>query len=471
MRRSIGSNTAAFAVATRKALDVAGVVCVLGGETAGGLLLPSWTVGPFTVLLVIGVALLALRHAIWPAPSLPSLAFHRAQAQLRDPRTLLAWSLALGAAACVYVVGAFSVHTAAPGTVTYPFRISRNQIENLPARFDAGFYLGIARHGYDWSPELSRHRHSMAFFPAYPAAVRVAGDVLTIPAKAFRRPDWLGGGDARMLWGGVAISVLCLALALLRISRLATLDGLSGRAVTKTAVLILLYPFAFFFTAPYSESLFLLSCAGLLFEWRHGNARKATLWGLLAGLVRSNGWTVSIAMLLDLAWRRGLSERRRWVVAALSPVLGATAYSAYVWLRTGNPFEWALAQQGWGAAASPFEFLTRRYELVRVEGLSGYIIANTLDAVTFAAALLAAVAAAVYFWRRDWLYGGFVAAYVFPALVIDLPATGRMTAVLFPVAFLLARHVKGWAYVLLASAFACGQFWFARQFFLWRPPF
>ena len=58
--------------------------------------------------------------------------------------------------------------------------------------------------------------------------MRVAGDLLTLPAKAARNPEFLGGGNARVLWGGVLVSVVCFGLALRNIRSLCALDGAGG---------------------------------------------------------------------------------------------------------------------------------------------------------------------------------------------------------------------------------------------------
>ena len=54
-------------------------------------------------------------------------------------------------------------------TSTPGFVLSRDPIANLPARFDAGWYGGIALDGYTWDHTFQRQRN-IAFFPGAPAA-------------------------------------------------------------------------------------------------------------------------------------------------------------------------------------------------------------------------------------------------------------------------------------------------------------
>ncbi len=70
------------------------------------------------------------------------------------------------------------VATLAISTLGYsnvvPFRIAKGEIANLPARWDAGWYLGIARTGYEYD-RRARGQQNVVFFPAYPLLMRTAG--------------------------------------------------------------------------------------------------------------------------------------------------------------------------------------------------------------------------------------------------------------------------------------------------------
>jgi hypothetical protein len=73
--------------------------------------------------------------------------------------------------------------------------------------------------------------------------------------------------------------------------------------------------------------------------------------------------------------------------------------------------------------------------------------------------------------RRRWLYGMIILAYLAPAIAIDLPATGRLTAVLFPAFVLAASRLQRRWFAMLTVLFAAGQIWFACRFFLWETPY
>lgn len=357
-----------------------------------------------------------------------------------------------------------------PQGATVPFRVSDDPILNLPARWDAGWYLGIARRGYDWHPELHGHRHSLAFFPAYPFATRYAGDLVTVPARIFNAPRFLDNGNTRVLWGGVLLSVVCFGVGAWYVFQLALLQSADSQLAFRAVALLASYPFALFYSAPYSESLFLMASCGTVLAWHRGRPRSALAWGLLTGLARSNGWTLAVGLAID-AITRFKGRRLRWGIIALGPVAGAALYCLYVYQLTGNPFEWATAQEGRGARLSPLSFITRRVATIAQRGWKGYVTSEPLDALTFLSACLALGTAAWQAFHGEWQFASWTLAYVAPALALDLPATGRMTAVLAPVFIELGRHLKGrifWAILLL---FAVGELVLAVQFFSWKPPY
>ena len=60
-----------------------------------------------------------------------------------------------------------------PPEASNRWRIYSNDLLDLPARWDAGWYLGIANTGYSYaSDSTSQYQQNIAFFPAYPMAMR-----------------------------------------------------------------------------------------------------------------------------------------------------------------------------------------------------------------------------------------------------------------------------------------------------------
>jgi Mannosyltransferase (PIG-V) len=456
----------------RTVLDVCSALCLFAGDTVGGVLWPGHSVLRVSSLVWVGVVLVLVRHIMWPRPSILALVAQTTRARLGRQVIRRTWGIALSSRVTVIAVGIATVTCV--GYIRQPlqFRVAGQETLNLPARFDAGWYLGIARHGYEWKDGLSGHRHNIAFFPAYPIAMRIAGDLLTIPAKLASAPAFLGGGDARMLWGGTLVSMLAFCFALLRIRELTEREGLSQAEALRGIALLAAYPFALFYSAAYSEGLFLLAMASTLTAWRCDRLRLAVVWGVVTGLARSNGWTLSAALLVD--WIVSGSRRgRAWqgAIVALAPLAGAAAFSAFAFSLTGDAFDWIRAQEGWGRQFGPLAFLTRRIGLVRELGISGYMLTDPVDAAVLVCTIWMAVTAGMLAIRRQWMYATLIAGYLLPAVIIDLPATGRMTAVLFPAFFVWSKSASRRVLWATVGVFGLGQAFFAARFFSWLPPF
>ncbi|MGH3144366.1 MAG: glycosyltransferase family 39 protein [Rubrobacter sp.] len=190
------------------------------------------------------------------------------------------------------------------------------------AHWDGAWYSQIATEGYG-----ERAPESTAFFPLYPMLVRFAG--------AF------GGGPA--LWG-VLISLLCTALALFFVYRIAEkfYDTPAARAAT---LALAFFPTAFFLNAVYTEALFLALTAGCV--WAASVRRDLLLagaFGALAAATRNVGVLLLIPLLFE--WLRNKREfgARGLVGVALVPV-GLAGYALYLRERFGEPFLF-VRQQG-----------------------------------------------------------------------------------------------------------------------------
>jgi len=450
-----------------RVVDGVSALLIVTGESLGGWLLPGWSIAWFSPLFLMGVALLVARHAWRRTPSILS---HIAPRLIGtgDPASRRIARIALGSRATVLLVGAIAVatlgYTLKPGQP----RLSHNEIWNLPARWDAGWHLGIARGGYEYSRELEGRQQPVAFFPLYPLAARLAGDLVTVPAKLLRDPTLFGNGNTRVAWGGVLVSIACFVLACQRVYLVAR-ESVGDEGGLRTVVLMCCYPFALFFSAAYSEGLFLLCLVSAVLAWQRRAYGTAFLWGVALGLARSNGWTAACALAIDAVMRR---SGRRALLASTGPLLGMGLFSGYILTLTGDPFAWARAQGAWGRALTPTAFIERRWDEIVRQGVLQYVVRDPVDAITGLVILSALSLAGYLFWQRKWLFGALIVVYLLPAIVIDLPATGRMTAVLFPLFIALASLASSprlfWS---VAVIFTLLQALLTVHHYTWRPPF
>lgn len=231
---------------------------------------------------------------------------------------LLIWVAGVGAA--VFLGVSRRREDFDPPGLTRPFGDVGDALVAPGARWDSYWFLEIAHSGYD--------SVRAAFFPLYP--------LLIAPADAL--------GSAALLLAGLALSCVCFVLALAVLHRLAALE-LGDEAARWTIVAVALFPMSFYFSAIYSESLYLLLSVGAFYAARTDRWAAAGILGALAATTRTSGILLAPALLL-MWWA---SERRRAADAvwlALVP-LGLCAYSLGLSLA-GEPWDAPFrAQSTW----------------------------------------------------------------------------------------------------------------------------
>lgn len=193
-----------------------------------------------------------------------------------------------------------------PARITERLGAVGNVLAAPAVRWDSIHYLGIAQHGY-------ANAASTVFFPLYPLLVRGFGFLL--------------GSDPA---AGVAISLAALVVALTLLHRLTTLE-LGPRAADATVLLLAFAPLSLFFSAVYTESVFLALSVGSIYAARRRRWKLACALGGLASATRVTGAGLVLPLaIMYLRDRRGLDRRSAWL---LTVPAGLTAYLGYVALR------------------------------------------------------------------------------------------------------------------------------------------
>src|SRR4029077_16754042 len=160
------------------------------------------------------------------------------------------------------------------------WRVSPNELVNLQARWDTDFYHQIATTGYKWDRSVFLHQN-VVFFPPYPLLMRWGGALL--------------GGHP--LLAGTIVSLAAFAGAIVVLYRLAGLEV--GQEKAWPVILLLsTYPYALFYSAVYTESLFLLLTVGAFYAMRRRHLLLTALCGVAAGLARPNGFWLGPPFLL-----------------------------------------------------------------------------------------------------------------------------------------------------------------------------
>jgi hypothetical protein len=213
--------------------------------------------------------------------------------------------------------------------------------------WDAGWYRQVAERGYFIT--LGLPQNDVAFFPLFPYLAR-----------------WLGMALGSHLLAGVLLANLTFFMGLFYLARIARMY-LDEDGAERTVLLVLLFPASWFFSAYYSEGLFLGVTTASFFYFLRGKYLPCALFGALACATRSTGIALLPAFAIGLAWE--VRQKRvpfRW--ASFSLLLIPTGLLVFMWMlhsQVGDPLAFAKSQMGWGRQAN-FPLLALYQEFSRV---------------------------------------------------------------------------------------------------------
>jgi hypothetical protein len=440
--------------------------------------------------LVVLILAAGIRHWRVPTPSWPQRVERALRAAWASPVTKVVLPSLLASRLMVLAVGYLGVALIGyPDKLDPPNRVSHYEWVNLPIRWDTGWYLGIALNGYDYDANArATAQQNIAFFPAYPMAMRAGtawlGGRIVRPDEPMsgNRVEWQYAMHRRALAAGLLLSIASFGWGLVYLYRLVRRLGGDETAATSAVVLACAWPCSLFYSAVYTEGLFFLGVLGAWYHLRERQWAAAFAWGLITGLTRPNGFLLSapLALLVVTDWQpiwRDEPGRRRTallgLLAAAGPVVGVLIFSAYLDRLTGNPLMWMQAHQAWGRTATDVAGLfSERADIIANQGFYVYSISQPIELIN-ATFVIAALILAVPVTRRFGLaYGAFVLLMVAPPLFRGgFLSLGRLTSTLFPLFLYLGWRLRGTPLAITVMAFAGFQALLAIVFFTWRPFF
>lgn len=238
----------------------------------------------------------------------------------------------IGIRLLILMVGIFAYHQ----SNSQPHSIFRGDYPLFA--WDAIHYQEILQNGYPAGPSIPSN---IAFFPLYP--------ILAYPLSLI-----LGAPLALLLVSNLSSILGALITYFLLRDRLGHFPALGS------VLLLSCYPQAFFFSAPYTEGLFLFFVASTLWLVEHKKFWPAIILAGLGSALRPTGAILSVLLILRIIQLTAGSPLR-WsviVIWSLLSVSGALVYQGYLTARYRQFNAYFAAQKNWDSpqqtpAASP----------------------------------------------------------------------------------------------------------------------
>jgi len=281
--------------------------------------------------------------------------------------------------------------------------------------WDGLWYARIVQHGYapGYAPDHGGQGPA-AFFPLFPGAVAFLHGLLpTVPLQTV----------------GLGLNLVAVAVAMIVVDRCVR-DWPAGQRAG-LCILLLTLPGACFYAAFYSEALFLLGAALVVYGLHQPDRLGVACMGAaIAGADRPTGVFVVLAVVAVVVLREHRRPRRCAGLAALAGS-GLAAVLAVDWALAGSPFAFLGTEHAWAkftlSQGGPGSAL-RTYVSALV------IHPHPAQPAMWGALVVPLVAGlAVVAWRWDRVLAtAALAAVVLPLYVEELPSIPRLLLGLLP---------------------------------------
>ena len=301
-----------------------------------------------------------------------------------------------------------------------------NDLVGTYGQWDAGWFQGIAAHGYFSGHTLTPD--AFAFWPGQAVAVAL----VHLPVR-----NWV-------------VSELLVSL----IAGSAAVVSVGRAGGTRAVLYLLAAPAAAYLMVGYSEALFL---ALALPAWTAAQRRDWPLAALLAacaGLVRIDGLYL-IAGMLVMALTSEPGRRIRAMTWMSVGLLGPLLYEVYLWVGTGSWTAYMAANRAWGLWFTwPWTALRNTWQRAFAPGLAPDQAAMfQLEIACMAAGVVLTL---VLLRRRAWPEATFVGLmFITLGTVAYYQSVPRALLVSWPLYLLVARAAERWPWIGALYLWAC----------------
>jgi hypothetical protein len=319
-------------------------------------------------------------------------------------------------------------------------------------RFDAMWHANVARHGYAEATG-DGGRYGVAFHPVVPGIMAAADAV-----------------GVNMFWAIMLAANLTGAAGAAVFARVAARLLNDPSAAWRALALLLAFPTALFYSAPYHESFGLLFAALTLGAWQADRSARTMLFAFVGSLSRFTGVALGAAAVADWLTRCERKGLARAAGVAVASVAGVLAFWCVLWVAVGDPLAGVKSQRHWGRPP-----LSWRNPLLAIESINDPVRRERGEAALAygeAAITLGAIILGIRAWRTRGAFWG-VATLVPVAIVVtsgSLLSAHRILLACLPAFIELADLLRGrrLPFAVVLAVFVSAQLHLLNRFVHWQ---
>ncbi|MEQ9618252.1 MAG: glycosyltransferase family 39 protein [Deltaproteobacteria bacterium] len=195
--------------------------------------------------------------------------------------------------------------------------------------WDTQHYLDIAQYGYTNSA-IDEKKLQIVFFPLYPFIIKIF---------SFAFKDYL--------FSALLVSNIAYAGAVVYLFKLVRIDYDDDDAL-RAGIYISIFPTAYFFHAPYTESLFLVFTVASLYYARRSKWALSGTAGMLAAATRITGIILLPVLVIEYLYQNEykIKNTRKEILWLGAVGLGLLFYLVINYVTFGDPFKFLEFQKG-----------------------------------------------------------------------------------------------------------------------------
>jgi len=283
-------------------------------------------------------------------------------------------------------------------------------------RWDSGWYVHIVKNGYEY---IEGSYCNVAFFPLYPLIVKLADNIICSPAVS-----------------AIIISNACFLLGMIMLYRLAE-KKFNDACALKTVILFSLFPFSFFFSAAYSESLFLLLAICSFYFAEEKKWAAASLCAMFASAARVTGVFLLPALLLRYLEEIDFDFRKiKPDIAYIAIIpLGLLSFMFFLNYKFGDPLLFLKVQSVWERQLFSFNHHMYAFKRVLTDYKGNLYFFYMVLTLLFTGSLWPVAR------RLGFSYAVFSFFMIFIPFVAGLEGMGRFLSTVFP-SFMAACSIR-----------------------------